>query len=289
MRQLTCLDTASKTLAHAERLSHVCARLPASRYSTGRELYAEQFFQASEMMSGTPLERAYLWVLACKSALTDEVLGETFMCASALPWTRVQVVPPTQWPPTRPHYHCNGRCEEIKKNRIFETGTVTDGYDLKHLKPGVMYYCLEDKQKRKFDCYGSDFAVTTRKAGNWPSHPRADVFYLTGTGGQGPGGSTGLTLVDITGATGAATQKRKNLADWIEAQEDDINTQYGSDDEPFLVRGVVLAPYDTRYNAEAATLGDVDVKVIAGADAFALLGALQQAVGKPLRPPGRCA
>ena len=63
----------------------------------------------------------------------------------------------------------------------------------------------------------------------------------------------------------------------------------GSDDEPFLVRGVVLAPYDTRYNAEAATPGDVDVKVIAGADAFALLGALQQAVGKPLRPPGRCA
>ena len=41
----------------------------------------------------------------------------------------------------------------------------------------------------------------------------------------------------------------------------------------------------------AATPGDVDVKVIAGADAFALLGALQQAVpvGKPLRPPGRCA
>lgn len=89
MRQLTCLDTASKTLAHAERLSDVCARLPASRYSTGRELYAEQFLQASEMMSGTPLERAYLWVLACESALTDQVLGERFMCASALPWTRV--------------------------------------------------------------------------------------------------------------------------------------------------------------------------------------------------------
>ena len=172
---------------------------------------------------------------------------------------------------------------------------MTDGYDLKHLKPGVMYYCLEGKRKKKFDCSGSNFAVTTSKAGNWPSHPRADVFYLTGTGGKGPGGSTGLTLVDITGATGAATQKRKNLADWIEAQEDDINTQYGSSDEPFLVRGVVLAPYDTRYNAEAATPGDeeaatpgdveaatpgdVDVKVIVGADAFALLGALQQAVG----------
>ena len=31
---------------------------------------------------------------------------------------------------------------------------------------------------------------------------------------------------------------------------------YGSDKKPFLVRGVVLAPYDTRYNAEAATPGD---------------------------------
>ena len=145
---------------------------------------------------------------------------------------RLSGATPTQWPPTRPHYHCNGRCEEIKKNRIFETGTVTDGYDLKHLKPGVMYYCLEDKEKKKFDCYGSDFAVTTRKAGNWPSHPRADLFYLTGTGGQGPGGSTGLTLVDITGATGAATQKRKNLADWIEFQSLSILTGF---DERFHI------------------------------------------------------
>ena len=78
-----------------------------------------------------------------------------------------------------------------------------------------------------------------------------------------------MTLVDITGASGAAERKRGRLADWIEAQEDAINELYGGD-EPFLVRGVVLAPFDTRYNAETATRGGVDV--IFGADALALLG-----------------
>ena len=81
--------------------------------------------------------------------------------------------------------------------------------------------------------------------------------------------------VDITGASGAAERKRGRLADWIEAQEDAINELYGGD-EPFLVRGVVLAPFDTRYNAETATRGGVDV--IFGADALALHGGLQQAV-----------
>ena len=126
-----------------------------------------------------------------------------------------------------------------------------------------------------FDCYRSTFQVSERNAGNWAPHPRADVFYLTGSDGNGPGGSTGLTLVDITGASGAAERKRGRLADWIEAQEDAINELYGGD-EPFLVRGVVLAPFDTRYNAETATRGGVDV--IFGADALALLGGLQQAV-----------
>ena len=105
------------------------------------------------------------------------------------------------------------------------------------------------------------------------------MFYLTGSDGNGPGGSTGLTLVDITGASGAAERKRGRLADWIEAQEDAINELYGGD-EPFLVRGVVLAPFDTRYNAETATRGGVDV--IFGADALALLGGLQQAVYQPI-------
>ena len=56
-------------------------------------------------------------------------------------------------------------------------------------------------------------------------------------------------------------------------------SSYGGD-EPFLVRGVVLAPFDTRYNAETATRGGVDV--IFGADALALLGGLQQAVYQPI-------
>ena len=156
---------------------------------------------------------------------------------------------------------------------------MDDGYDLGHLKLGVMYYCLEDTKKQMFDCYRSTFQVSERNAGNWAPHPRADVFYLTGSDGNGPGGSTGLTLVDITGASGAAERKRGRLADWIEAQEDAINELYGGD-EPFLVRGVVLAPFDTRYNAETATRGGVDV--IFGADALALLGGLQQAVYQPI-------
>ena len=85
--------------------------------------------------------------------------------------------------------------------------------------------------------------------------------------------------MDITGASGAAERKRGRLADWIEAQEDAINELYGGD-EPFLVRGVVLAPFDTRYNAETATRGGVDV--IFAADALALLGGLQQAVYQPI-------
>ena len=84
--------------------------------------------------------------------------------------------------------------------------------------------------------------------------------------------------VDITGASGAAERKRGRLADWIEAQEDAINELYGGD-EPFLVRGVVLAPFVTRYKAETATKGGVDV--IFGADAFALLGGLQEVVYRP--------
>ena len=190
--------------------------------------------------------------------------------ASALPWTRPSGAtrPIGHRPPTS---HCNRRCKEIEANRIFKGQSVDDGYDLSHLRPGVMYYCLEDTAKRMFDCSGSSFEVSERIADNWPSHPRADVFYLTGSGGKGPGGSTGLTLVDITGASGAAEKKRKNLADWIEAEEKAINKKYGQKKKPFVVRGVVLAPFDTRYNAETAhTRGSVDV--VFGADAFALLG-----------------
>ena len=49
--------------------------------------------------------------------------------------------------------------------------------------------------------------------------------------------------------------------------------------QPFVVRGVVLAPFVTRYKAETATKGGVDV--IFGADAFALLGGLQEVVYRP--------
>ena len=62
-------------------------RALASRYSAGRDLFVDQFLEASEIMSGAPLERAYLWVLSCQSALTGKILGEEFRCASALPWT----------------------------------------------------------------------------------------------------------------------------------------------------------------------------------------------------------
>ena len=88
-----------------------------------------------------------------------------------------------------------------------------------------MYYCLENTTKQMFDCYRSTFQVSERNAGNWAPHPRADVFYLTGSDGNGPGGSTGLTLVDITGGSrsSAVAKKRGNLASWIEAQNDAIN------------------------------------------------------------------
>jgi hypothetical protein len=263
----------------AGRSSHV--RALASSYSEGRDLYANQFLNANEIMSGTPLERAYLWVLSCRSALTGRVFGEAFMCASRRRFPgRVQVAPPTQCGHRPPTSHCNRRCEEIRASRIFGGASVNEGYDLKHLKPGVMYYCLEDTAKQESHCVGSSFEVMQRNAGNWPSHPRADVFYLTGSGGNGPGGSTGLTLVDISGASGAAETKRNNLAGWIEAEEDAINERYRCEFKLFVVRGVVLAPFETRYNAEnnpPPTGGSVDV--IFGARAFALLGGLQQAVG----------
>ena len=261
----------------AGRSSHV--RALASSYSEGRDLYANQFLKANEIMSGTPLERAYLWVLSCESALTGEVFGEAFMCASRRRFPgRVQVAPPAQCGHRPPTSHCNRRCEEIRASRIFKGQSVDDGYDLSHLRPGVMYYCLEDTAKQKSHCVGSSFEVKQRNAGNWPSHPRADVFYLTGSGGNGPGGSTGLTLVDISGASGAAETKRNNLAGWIEAEEDAINELYRCEFELFVVRGVVLAPFETRYNAENNPTGG-SVDVIFGAKAFALLGGLQQAVG----------
>ena len=197
--------------------------------------------------------------------------------ASALPWTRPSGAtrPIGHRPPTS---HCNRRCKEIKANRIFMGQRVADGYDLSHLRPGVMYYCLEDTAKKKRDCYRSSFEVSELIGDDWPSHPRADVFYLTGSGGNGPGDSTGLTLVDITGASGAAETKRANLADWIEAEEDNINALYGQKNKPFVVRGVVLAPFEARYDAKTAQKrGSVDV--VFGAKAFALLGGLQQAVG----------
>jgi hypothetical protein len=261
----------------AGRSSHV--RALASSYSEGRDLYANQFLNANEIMSGTPLERAYLWVLSCRSALTGRVFGEAFMCASRRRFPgRVQVAPPTQCGHRPPTSHCNRRCEEIRASRIFGGARVNEGYDLKHLRPGVMYYCLEDTAKQESHCVGSSFEVMQRNAGNWPSHPRADVFYLTGSGGNGPGGSTGLTLVDISGASGAAETKRNNLAGWIEAEEDAINERYRCEFKPFVVRGVVLAPFETRYKRkDNPTGGSVDV--IFGAKAFALLGGLQQAVG----------
>jgi hypothetical protein len=216
-------------------------------YSEGRNLYANQFLKATEIMSGTPLERAYLWVLSCESALTGEVFGEAFMC------------------------------EEIRASRIFGGARVNEGYDLGHLRPGVMYYCLEDTAKQYGDCLGSSFQEVEPIGDDWPSHPRADVFYLTGSGGNGPGDSTGLTLVDITGASGAAEKKRDNLANWIEAERENINALYGQN-KPFAVRGVVLAPFEAKYNAKTAQKRR-SVDVVFGPDAFALLGGLQQAVG----------
>ena len=197
--------------------------------------------------------------------------------ASALPWTRPSGAtrPIGHRPPTS---HCNRRCEEIEANRIFKGQRAAEGYDLSHLRPGVMYYCLEDTAKQESHCVGSSFEVMQRNAGNWPSHPRADVFYLTGSGGNGPGGSTGLTLVDITGASGAAETKRNNLAGWIEAEEDAINERYRCELKPFVVRGVVLAPFEAKYNAKTAQKRR-SVDVVFGPDAFALLGGLQQAVG----------
>ena len=48
-----------------------------------------------------------------------------------------------------------------------------------------------------------------------------------------------MTLVDISGASGAAERKRNNLAGWIEAEEDAINELYRCEFELFVVRGVV--------------------------------------------------
>ena len=259
--------------------------------------------------------------------------------------------------------HCNGRCKKIAANRIFKGENVDDGSELDHLTPGVLYYCLESTSKQKFHCASSSFEVLKEHIDiNWPAHPLADVFYLTGSDGNGPGGSTGLTLVDITGGSrsSAVAKKRGNLASWIEAQNDAINElvdavdavdkdrsiavlldelklssylsrfeEQGWDDvdqisrldrdglvnlcrdvglaqkpghqarfiehfrerererereqerpkQPFVVRGVILAPFVTRYKAETATKGGVDV--IFGADAFALLGGLQEVVYRP--------
>ena len=101
------------------RSSHV--RALASSYSDGRDLYADQFLQASETMSGTPLERAYLWVLSCESALTERVLRETFMCASRRRFPgRVQVAPPAQLATDpRPHIATAGarRSRRIASSR----------------------------------------------------------------------------------------------------------------------------------------------------------------------------
>ena len=134
----------------------MCGAL-ASRYSAGRELFADQFLMAREIMSGTPLER--FWSARTVGALVQVGVNWTSLrrgiqvrlgaSLDASKWRHPMATDPTS--------HCNGRCKQIKPSRILAGGNVDDGYDLGQLKLGVMYYCLEDTKKQRFDCYRSTF------------------------------------------------------------------------------------------------------------------------------------
>ena len=124
---------------------------------------------------------------------------------------QVRLGAPRRFPASKWRHPPNGHRPDLTLQRQVQTDQAESHlrgggergrrlYDLGHLKLGVMYYCLENTTKQMFDCYRSTFQVSERNAGNWPPHPRADVFYLTGSDGNGPGGSTGLTLVWISRA-----------------------------------------------------------------------------------------
>ena len=107
-------------------------------YRKGRDRF-NAVLENQDMISGHPLEEAYLWTLSCSSAFSK-----------ALALNRSK--------PSRFDFHCT----DIKPARIFP-GQDPTKFDVSHLERGTMYYADE----------------RGRGDAKKPNHPCADMFFRT--------------------------------------------------------------------------------------------------------------
>ncbi len=111
-------------------------------YEQGRDLFAEALQGASDLLSATPLEHAYFWSLACRSA----VKGSLSFGAPL---------------------NFNIKCDRIEPKRLFKgDGTKLDQGLVKELEKNVMYYADERRSYEK-DGEGKR------------NHPIADIFFVS--------------------------------------------------------------------------------------------------------------
>lgn len=84
-------------------------------YNKGRNLFS-RILKSSDLLANTPLEMAYVWVIACSSALTGTV------CFA--------------------NEFYDFQCHQIKAGRIFP-GSIDCEYDISHIERNTLYYVQE--------------------------------------------------------------------------------------------------------------------------------------------------
>jgi hypothetical protein len=175
-------------------------------FNTGRDLFAYALNDDDpDLLSGTPLEYAYFWALACQSAVRGSIrFGRGPEQSFAI------------------------QCKELVPGRLFEeTSNKLHKNSLKHVRKSVIYYAGEP---RDHDRVTSVANTTTSKT----FHPEADLFFVTD--------SNQLVLIDITGGIKDTVKKKLcKKTKWLQANgRKKISLQNGECINE--IRCIILAP-----------------------------------------------
>jgi hypothetical protein len=173
-------------------------------YNTGRDLFRNVLHNTADLLSDTPLEYAYFWALACKSAVDEFIFFNSNL--------RFKI-----------------KCEELVKGRLFEgESTALDKDRLAKLKKNVIYYADEPKKHEKGSVKSDE--------GKKYSHPIADLFFVTE--------KNELVLVDITGGNKDVVERKlTKKAEWLEANNQSGEKLILQDGKSITeIKCIILAP-----------------------------------------------
>ena len=144
-------------------------------YSECCWLFQTALSTKTDLISGTPLERAILWSLASSSSI--------FKCLD---------------------FPCNIRvrfhCKEVRKARIFPGDSIVLDDEvcnnIRDLKKNTLYYCNEGQESMQQTNNTNDSDL-----GGQTSHPLGDIFFRTGEGE--------LVVIDVTSTPYSKMKKKR--------------------------------------------------------------------------------